>query len=82
MIVAWSQLPLAVIVNAGPEEAACVRVIVHHGRPGREALNLGIDQRTHSEPDTFDIDLILLATITSELDIAFAIPVLHPFRAR
>ena len=63
------------------EECPGLRIIVHHGGPGREALNLGIDQRSHSEPDTFNIELILLTTITSELDIAFAIPVVHPLRA-
>ena len=71
MIVAWSQLPLAALIDTGPEEAACVRVIVHHGGPGREALNLRINQGAHREPDTFVLSVILLpATIARELEIA------------
>ena len=53
VIVAWSQLPLAILIDASPEEAAFVRVIVHHGRPGRETLNLHINQGAHREPDIF-----------------------------
>merc|ERR1719370_891421 len=50
MIVTWSQFPLAAFIDTGPEEAACVRVIVHHCGPGREALNLRINQGAHREP--------------------------------
>ena len=62
MIVAWSQLPLAILIDASPEEAAFVRVIVHHGGPGREALNLRINQGAHREPDIFVLGSILLPT--------------------